>query len=211
MKALRLNDLESASTLIKLGANVCLSGSAKESPISIIFGRNILTLKKVVKEYFSAKKYKEFEIKYQSANKAFLKPSSSRLDNRSQNSFLGSIQEPAIPKTNGNFSKQQEPSKCIDKPLTEKTEVEDAKQIVSHLKKRTTSEEVLTNNTNQEKVNIVTPHEKAFGGTELELNNQMVGKLSPKHSLPVYRQKIAMYSEQIEDVKTKIEAIKQAS
>ena len=211
MKALRLNDFESAATLIKLGANVCLAGSDNASPISVIFGRNILALKRVVKEYFSAKKYKEFEVKYKNTKQVFIKATSNRLDNRSQNSFLGSIHETVLPKTHSKFSKHQEPNNYIDQQLSKKTSGEHSKQLLSNLKHRTPSEEVLTDNTNHDKGNIVAPNEQPFVGTELELNNQMVGKQSPKHTLPVYRKKIAMYSEQIEEVKAKIETIKQAS
>ena len=211
MKALKANDLDSAATLIKLGANVSIAGSGSESPISVIFGRNMLTLKKVIKEYFSAKKYKEFEMKYQNNRQTFLKPTSGRPDSRSQNSFLGSTREPAMSKTNGNFSKQQLPSQCVDQHLADKSELDNAKKVIAVTNKQTASEEVLTNNTNHEKANIITPPDQTFGGNELELNNQIVGKLSPKHSLPVYKQKIAHYSEQIEEVKAKIEAISQVS
>ena len=208
MKALEVGDLNSAALLIKLGADICLGGGGRQSPVGVIFGKNIVSLKKVIKEYFSAKRYKEFEGKYsichkiqsQSINLIFKK------EEKVKNTFLESNQErrlktPIFP----DLSKSSLPTK---KPLyssqdKSKTPV-NRLNGQSLLKKQTESEENLTSNTN---------HEKLSPTLGIELNHLPESKpnISPKYSLHNYKQRITAYSDQIKLMKEKIEVTKLVS
>lgn len=208
MKALKIGDVDSAALLIKLGADVCLGDSFSECPARFIFSKNIAGLKKVIKEYFSAKRYKELENKYQQLKPGFVKQKALRLEEKSQNSFLDSIPEGISRKVSvlgeNNLHKI---TPCISL-RSDNFHKNDRTNCPSSVNKRTESEEVLTSNTNHDRPKTNFIENEIFPDFDLEMKPEIKSKMKSKGSLASYKQKISHLSEEIEKVNELIRATK---
>jgi hypothetical protein len=211
MKSLKLKDWKSASLLIKLGADVCLCENVRTSPISIIFCENITELKSVIKEYFSAKKYKEFESKYQ-VQGFMSRKNNNQQEEKSINLFFKNDKNEGHLKNNN----YKEPD-CHTITSRTKSELskdqnkkfENASFSILPSKNRNASEEVLTNNTLQDKTNEKVPNIRTSPDQSDNIKSKINGNLNKNHSLNSYKKKILSYSDQIDKMKSMIESTKQ--
>lgn len=210
MKTLGQGDLESAAFFIQNNADICLANANEETPIAIIFRENIIRLKRVLRENFPAKKYKDLENKYQDKSQLVSNYKSQQSNKKLPNGLIGTLANQNDLITGKCVLRRHSYGFSSTTDLGQKLAPTHKTKNLTLIQTKIGSEEVLTNVTNPDKAPPNKSKEDNEIGWLCESKDQLNSDLLPK-SVPNenYKQQMKSYAEQISITKSEIARLEQ--
>jgi hypothetical protein len=208
MRALKNNDIDSAAILIRLGADVFEKNTVGQSPIDLIINNKFDPLQKILEEVSVSKAGDKDEIgTFEKSVKDRNKEQKSQVDSENHKNEKNSL---TPIKKLINFFDRARVSLMSRKSTANESEskVLTSSLILANMKEKSPSEDVLTSNTNFEKItNKFSLPEENFADSVSGLVYEPKRKVLQDQSISADDTQVQSYLEQIEQINEKIKLL----